>query len=233
MNRKLPAIVISDLKYPMNLGSIARTMSCSGYKELYLLRPCSEWNSMDAIKFSLFGRSILEAAKIIDSLEDIRSQDSVLLGFSRRIGKRRSNPLYLGELSDFTRRFNLGKQLFFVFGGESSGLSTKDLNLCDYTVSIEPELIDGSLSLPVAAAIVMHEFKKGFVAQNNSKKALDTDGHQASALIDRTKELLKKINFIDNKNQRRLMSKLKDIAKKLSVGEIRLLHTILGRIKEE
>ena len=31
-------IVVSDLKYPMNIGSVARTMSCSGYKELTLVR---------------------------------------------------------------------------------------------------------------------------------------------------------------------------------------------------
>ncbi|MFH1223362.1 MAG: TrmH family RNA methyltransferase [Pseudomonadota bacterium] len=74
-------IVVADLLYPMNIGSIARTMYCAGFKKLTLVRPCKKWNSMDAIKFSLFGRPILENAKVHKSLEEIRTMTPYFLVF--------------------------------------------------------------------------------------------------------------------------------------------------------
>lgn len=233
MKKNLPKITIVDLKYPMNIGSAARTMSCLGYKNLELVRPCKDWCGMDAIKFSLFGRSILEKAKVFGSLSETRNKGTVLFGFSRRIGKRRSNPLVLSELNDFINKFYPNKKISFVFGGESSGLNTDDLNACDHIVAIDKDIVDGSLSLPMAIAIVMYEHKKDLSVHLGVGKSNKKDEGQAGALLDKAKELLKKLRFIGNRDDRRVMAKIKDIIKKLSVNEVRLLHTILGRIKNK
>ena len=226
-------IVVSDLKYPMNIGSVARTMSCSGYKELTLVRPCSEWSSMDAVKFSLFGRDILESSKVVQDLEVIKGKKTVLFGFSRRIGKKRSYPIMLSGLYDFISRFYAYKEIKFVFGGESSGLTTEDLNICDHIVTIDPDVIGNSLSLPNAVAVVLYEYKRAYVyatkKQDKAVKKLDLG--QAGILNDNVRELLKKIEFIDKRDSKRVMAKIKDMIAKLSTSEIRLLHSILKRVK--
>ena len=120
-----------------------------------------------------------------------------------------------------------------MFGGESSGLNTDELNLCDHTVTIDKPILDGSLSLPVAVAVVMYEHKRSMLDAGHNIKSNIAEPGQAGALLDRTKELLKKIRFIGNRDDRRVMAKIKDIVKKLSVNEVRLLHTILARAGEE
>jgi len=226
-------IVVADLKYPMNIGSVVRTMSCSGYRSLTLVRPCSNWNSMDSIKFSLFGRDILDSSKIVTDLEYIRDKETVLFGFSRRIGKKRSYPIMLSGLYDFISRFHADKEIKFVFGGESSGLTTEDLNLCDHIVTIDPDVIGNSLSLPNAVAVVLYEYKRAYLhatkKQDKSVKKLDLG--QAGILNENVRELLKKIEFIDKRDSKRVMAKIKDMIAKLSTSEIRLLHSILKRVK--
>lgn len=233
MNIKDIEIIIADLKYPMNIGNVARIMSCSGYKKLTLVRPCKTWNNMEAIKFSLFGKEILDSAKIVDDLQLVKSKDAVLFGFSRRIGKKRSSPITLSGLWDFVSRFNVGKSIKLVFGGESSGLTTEDLNLCDHIVTIDQDVIGNSLSLPTAVAIALYEFKRSYVlsGQRVEKSSKKLDIGQAGMLHDNVRELLKNIEFIDNRDNKRVMAKIKDIINKLSTNEIRLLHSILKRVK--
>ncbi|MEI6079556.1 MAG: RNA methyltransferase [bacterium] len=226
-------IVIADLKYPMNLGNLARTMSCSGFKELTLVRPCKDWNSLESVKFALFGKDILSSAKVVNDLNDIKDKDSVLFGFSRRIGKKRSYPIMLSDLWEFISKFDNNKDIKFVFGGESAGLTTEDLTICDHIVTIDPDIINNSLSLPIAVAMVLYEFKRSHAlsGKKGQEKASRLDEGQSGVLYDNVRELLKKDKFIDNRDSRRVMAKIKNIINKLSTNEIRLLHSILKREK--
>jgi tRNA C32,U32 (ribose-2'-O)-methylase TrmJ len=170
---------------------------------------------------------------VFGALSETKDKGTVLFGFSRRIGKKRSNPLVLSELNYFINKFYPDKKISFVFGGESSGLSTDDLNTCDHIVTIDKDIVEGSLSLPMAITILMYEHKKGLSDHLGISTSRIKDEGQAGALLERTKELLKKMRFIGNRDDRRVMAKIKDIIKKLSVNEVRLLHTILGRIKNK
>lgn len=227
-------IVLVDPKYPMNIGNVTRTMACVGYKKLTLVRPCSDWNSLDSVKFSLFGKDILDNAKVFERIPEIKNKNSILFGFSRRIGRRRSYPLTLNELWDFVEKFGANKKIKFVFGGESAGLSTEDLALCDHIVTIDKAIIGNSLSLPTAVAMVLYEFKKAcvFFNKNVPPKPDGFDIGQAGVLNDKVRELLKKSGFIDNRDSKRVMAKIKEIIKKLSTSEIRLLHSILNNLEK-
>lgn len=223
-------IAVVDLKYPMNIGSVARTMSCSGYKKLHLVRPCEGWNSMDAVKYSLFGEKILLSAKTYDDLESLKGPNTVLFGFSRRIGKNRSHPFMLTELGENISRFYSKSRIVFVFGGESCGLSTQDLSLCDHIVTIDPEIVSNSLSLPCAAAMVLYEYRRYLLSSKSlDKKKLKLDEGQAGVLLGRVRDLLKEQGFIDNRDKKRVVSKLGNVIKRLSTSEVRLLHSIFKK----
>jgi TrmH family RNA methyltransferase len=224
------SVAVVDLKYPMNIGSVARTMSCSGYKSLNLVRPCPDWCNLDAIKYSLFGEPVLSSAEVFSSLEELKNKDTVLFGFSRRIGKNRSHPLLLTELGESIIKFHINKKIVLVFGGESSGLSTEDLSICDHIVTIDTDLVCNSLSLPCAAAMVLYEFKRSLVRLKPlEQKRLKLDEGQAGMLSDRVRELLNKQGFIDNRDRKRVMPKLNSIIKRLSTSEVRLLHSIFKK----
>jgi len=225
-------IVVVDLKYAMNIGSVARTMSCMGFSKLSLVRPCKTWNSMEAIKYSLFGKEVLDSAKIYDDLNEVKDKDSILFGFSRRIGKRRSYPVMLTELNSFIQKFSNKKKIKLVFGGESAGLSTQDLNVCDYIVTINKDIVNNSLSLPSAVVAGLYEVRRGqscSTAAKDTPKVSDSDSGEAGILLERVRELLMKSGFIDNKDEKRVVPRLGGVLKRFSLGEIRLVHSILKK----
>jgi len=229
-------IVVVDLKYAMNIGSVARTMSCMGFSSLSLVRPCKTWNSMEAIKYSLFGKNVLDSAKIYDDLNDIKSKDSILFGFSRRIGKRRSFPIMLTELGTFIQKFGNNKKIKLVFGGESAGLSTQDLILCDQIVTIDKDIVSNSLSLPSAVVAGLYEIRRSQSVGAACKETVKTSGAdsgEAGILLERIRELLMKSGFIDNKDKKRVIPRLGGVLKRLSLGEIRLVHSMIKKSKGE
>jgi tRNA/rRNA methyltransferase len=228
-------VVVVDLKYPMNIGNVARTMSCMGFSKLTLVRPCKVWNSsIDSVKYSLFGKEILDNAKVVDDLNDLKDKNSLFLGFSRRIGKRRSCPVMLTELWDFMQKFGGKKNIKLVFGGESAGLSTEDLRLCDQIVTIDKTIVNNSLSLPSAVVAGLYEVRR---MQTLSKKPKenqkDIDSGEAGVLLERVRDLLLNSGFIDNKDEKRVVPRLGAVLKRLSVGEIRLVHSMLKMSKRD
>ena len=229
-------IVVVDLKYAMNIGSVARTMSCMGFAKLSLVRPCKTWNSMEAIKYSLFGKSILDSATIYDDLSCVKDEDTILFGFSRRIGKRRSYPVMLTELGNFINKFGNKKKVKLVFGGESAGLSTEDLRICDHIVTIDKGIVNNSLSLPSAVVAGLYEVRRSSSSGSDDKKSskiTDVDNGEAGILLERVRELLMKSGFIDNKDEKRVVPRLGGMLKRLSTGEIRLVHSMLKKLKGE
>jgi len=225
-------IVVVDPKYPMNIGSLVRTMSCMGFSNLSLVRPCKTWSSMEAIKFSLFGKDILDNAKVFKDLNELKSSNSILFGFSRRIGRRRSFPVMLSELGEFMQKFGNKKTIKLVFGGESAGLSTEDLNICDHTVTIDKGIVNNSLSLPSAVAVVLYEVRRSLAADKACNvKTGPVDTGEAGVLLERVRELLMNSGFVDKRDQRRVVPRLGGVLKRLSLGEVRLIHSILKKFK--
>lgn len=227
-------IVLVDAKYSMNIGSVARTMACTGFDDLTLVRPKRDWKNMDAIKYSLFGSSVLDKVKTTNDLSELKSTDSLLLGFSRRIGRRRSYPIALTELSDFVLKFGFNKHIKLVFGGEAAGLSTEDINICDHIVTIDKHIVSNSLSLPMAVAMVLYEIKRSALLDKEAKNEKDLfNNGQYAELYKKIRESLMKSGFVDNRDKRRVIPRLGDILKRLSLPEVRLVHSIIKKLSGE
>jgi tRNA/rRNA methyltransferase len=225
-------IILVDSKYPMNIGSVARTMACMSYGRLNLVSPQCDHLVMDAVKFSLFGEDILRSATVFDDLSGLKNERSVLFGFSRRIGKHRRNPIALTELSGFINSLHSEKTLALVFGGESAGLSNEQLDLCDYVVTIDNDIVCNSLSVPQATALVMYELSRfPKILPTGVKEGRDAGTReQAAALSRNVRECLKSAGFIDNKDSKRVMVLIDRMLEKISLRDIRLLHAIIKRL---
>ena len=130
-------IAVVEPKYSMNIGSVARIMSCTGVDKLNVIRPLCDYKNPDARKFSLFGKDILFNATELNGLGELKNSGHMLFGFTRRLGKHRANPIKLTELGDFILKKGAVDKCTLVFGGESSGLSNEDIDCCDYIVHLQ------------------------------------------------------------------------------------------------
>jgi tRNA/rRNA methyltransferase len=132
-----------------NIGSIARCMKNFGAHQLILVRPCS----LDgAWKMAMHAADILENARIVDTLSDaIQGIDTVIATTSETSGVNREalTP------KDITVKGNIG----IVIGRESTGLTNKEIEQCDFVVSIPTVEEYSVLNAASACCILLYELQ--------------------------------------------------------------------------
>lgn len=131
-------IILVGASHPGNLGAICRSMLNYGFASLRLVNPVCSPDDIEARNRAKHAGRILDSCQVFDSLEDATSDCSLTVGTSgkREIGTKTTfrhfmYPWEFAErLEDFTESVSL------VFGEEGKGLSTDDLALCDFLVTL-------------------------------------------------------------------------------------------------
>jgi tRNA/rRNA methyltransferase len=86
------SIVFVEPRYSLNVGYVARITANFGFKELVLVYPkikigYAKIRSKEAAKYAAHGRYLLERARVVKSLRDIRRKKSVLIATTAITGK--------------------------------------------------------------------------------------------------------------------------------------------------
>ena len=131
-------IVLVGTSHPGNLGAICRTMLNHGFTNLRLVNPQCSVDDEEARNRAKHAGSILDSTEVFTDFESAVSDCSLVVGTS---GKREVGSKILfrhfvlpWEFSDKIRDFE-GK-VALVFGEEGKGLSTEDLEKCDYLLTL-------------------------------------------------------------------------------------------------
>ena len=165
-------VVLVECEYEENLGLIARAMKNFGLGQLLLVRPKADRDSGRAESRAMHAKEILRSAAIHPSLKSaLRSADfsaATTSVSSERAGKGRKaiTPKALAE-----RFKGSSARLALVFGRESSGLTNKELEECDFVVSIPAHGDYPALNVSHAAAVLFYE-----LSGNGKKQLFKTAG---------------------------------------------------------
>ena len=161
LSHDLISIVLVNPKRPSNIGSVARAMNCMGFYDLVLVQPRCQ---IDRYAFMLATGSadILEKARVFDSLSEALSGYGLVLGTTRRLGKRRHNFITARESADMIVSRYSNSRVAILFGPEDYGLSRAHLAMCQYLVSIPTDDGFGSLNLSQAVMILCYELFLAF-----------------------------------------------------------------------
>ena len=131
-------IILIGTSHPGNLGAICRSMLNYGYDKLRLVNPTCDVNDIEARNRAKHAGRILENCQIFNSLEDSVIDCSLVIGTSgkREVGSKTvfRHFTYPWELSNRIEEFT-GK-IALVFGEEGKGMSTEDLDKCDFLVTL-------------------------------------------------------------------------------------------------
>ncbi|MAV44148.1 MAG: hypothetical protein CMA30_06700 [Euryarchaeota archaeon] len=131
-------IILIGTSHPGNLGAICRSMLNYGFDKLRLVNPICDVDDVEARNRAKHAGQILENCQIFNSLEDCVNDCSLVIGTSgkREVGSKTvfRHFTYPWELSnrieDFTGKIGL------IFGEEGKGMSTEDLDKCDFLVTL-------------------------------------------------------------------------------------------------
>ena len=131
-------IVLVGINHPGNLGAICRTMLNHGFDKLSMVNPNCSPDDEEARNRAKHSGRILDTARIYDSLEDAVSDSSLVIGTSgkREVGSKvlKRHFVLPWEFAEMVRDFD-GK-VSLIFGEEGKGLSTEDLDRCDFLLTL-------------------------------------------------------------------------------------------------
>ena len=131
-------IVLVGINHPGNLGAVCRTMLNHGFDKLSLVNPNCSPDDEEARNRAKHSGRILDTTRIYNSLDDAASESSLVIGTSgkREVGSKvlKRHFILPWEFAEMLRDFD-GK-VSLIFGEEGKGLSTNDLDRCDFLLTL-------------------------------------------------------------------------------------------------
>ena len=229
-------VVLVNTSHPGNIGGAARAMKNMGLSELVLVDP-ERFPDPDAVSRASGADDVLANARIVATLEEAIADCSLVLGTSARdrripwpvLDPRESADKVLDQLEQLP-----DAQIALVFGREDSGLTTDELQRCQYHVHI-PSMPDfSSLNLAAAVQVLAYELRM----QGLQREGAPTKMHKVETtavfneipatageleqFYQHLEQVLVEIGFHDPQKPRQLMPRLRRLYGRVHLNRIRL-----------
>lgn len=180
-------ITLVKTKTSANIGSVARAMNCMGFKKLALISPRCQIDR-DSFSLAVGSDDILKNAEISFDFKDFLSNFSLIVGTTKKTGKKRMNFTTPEIFSKEILTKHLNSKIAILFGAEDYGLSMSELKECGHLIYIPVSEEFGSLNLSQAVMVLCYEMRKSLENvdfKNNSQKASADDMERLSKIIDK------------------------------------------------
>ncbi|MCL2161933.1 MAG: RNA methyltransferase [Betaproteobacteria bacterium] len=231
-------VVLSRPSHPGNIGAAARAMKTMGLTRLWLVSPASFPDPVAEVRAS-GARDVLDAARVVDSLQEALSGTVLAAALSARrrdLSLARLAPHAAAtELVQWSR--NTGGEVALVFGNEASGLSNEELGLCALPVTIPTDSAYVSLNLGAAVQLMCYELRLAAMGQRDTASPLPAEPLPEPATHEEIENFFTHLNssivasgFLDPAKPRRLMPRLRRLfgRVRLEKEEIAILRGILS-----
>lgn len=248
-------IILVDTSHPGNIGATARAMKNMQLSNLSLVNP-KYFPHVDATARAAGADDLLENAQIYPSLEAALSGSKVIFGTSARnrsLSLPKSDPRQAAQI---IIQESQNHQVAIVFGRENNGLSNEELEMCNHHLYIPSNPDFSSLNIASAVQLICYEIQMNNIYNEESKHNTpnmvkesslrapfaprndDISDDPASAeqmhlFYEHLQETLALIKFLDLKNPRRVLSRLKLLFNRARVQtkELNILRGILSTIQ--
>ena len=229
-------IVLVEPSHPGNIGGAARAMKTMGLCDLALVRPKrfpdpqAEWRAASAV-------DVLDAARVVDRLDDAIADCGLLAGTSAR---SRRIPWPTLEVADFAARVAGdglgGKPAAILFGREASGLTNDELRRCNWHVVIPADPAYSSLNLAMAVQVVCYELRKALHAAEPPAPGWDrplASVAQMAGFYEHLERVLVDIEFQTANTPQQAMTRLRRLFGRIGVDEteVAILRGVLTHVE--
>lgn len=222
-------VVLVEPKGEENIGAVCRVMANFGINSLALVNPRCQYLSDNVKKYSLKAFSVVENAKIYDSLEKALAESQISIALSRRSGARRKRDMTLREAPEYLSGYG-DADISLVFGREESGLTNDEANLCDQICSVVTSDDFPSLNLSHAVALTLYELSREISKDKLSKPARKDE---FNGMIEQIFLTLDHLHFFTNQSPQIIRNFIKKILSraKLDGSETEIIKNIFKSIK--
>jgi TrmH family RNA methyltransferase len=242
--------VLVEPKESGNIGASARAMKNMGFKNLCLVNPPKEMSD-EGRWFARNAHDVLDAAEVYCSVEEAIRDKALVVGTTRRKGKRRG--VILPVEKGVTRICDIAadNKVAVLFGREARGLFNEEVEECGFMLNIPSSKIQPSLNLAQAVLLTAYELSKcgygpedagrdiGKKKLNNWSLKGDLAGHgEVDPLYARISLVLELLDYIprgDRNLSKKIITNLKHFIGRagLTEWELNMLHGICTQIEKK
>jgi len=227
-------VVLVEPQGALNIGSICRVMMNFGFADLRLVNPRADHLSKQARDMAVNARDLLRKAGMFGTLADALADCSLCLGTTRRFGKYRQDFLEPHEIAPLLARHGSTVQTALVFGREDSGLTTAELDLCQFFVTIATDPALPSLNLAQAVTICLYELSRGCPIQQTgpSGETEPADSRTLESMFQHMRRTLSEAEYLDPQNPDHILRTFRRIFGRagLDQREVRIIQGLWSRI---
>ena len=143
-----------------NIGASARALKNLGFSRLELISP-AKFPSEEAGWFAHGAEDILARAKVYSELTAALHDKSVVIGTTRRPGKKRGLVYPVREAVKRIRDLSKHNRIALLFGREDRGLTNEETAACSFMIRIPASPEHPSFNLAQAVLLIAYELSYG------------------------------------------------------------------------
>ena len=228
------SFILVEPKEQGNIGASARAMKNMGFTNLELVYP-GYFFASEAKQMACQGVEILEKARIHERLEDALVDKNLIVGTTRRLGKRRGLIIPLEDSVKTIITSAKKNKVAILFGRERIGLTNQEVEKCGFLITIPADPSSSSLNLAQSVLLVAYEL---------SRKTYKTEvpalvkHEELDLLYKKIKSALELLEYIprgDRDLEKKIMRNLKHLIGRagLTDWELKMLHGICSQIERK
>tara|TARA_R110001592_G_scaffold188094_1_gene433086 strand:+ start:6677 stop:7456 length:780 start_codon:yes stop_codon:yes gene_type:complete len=236
-------VVLVNTSHPGNIGGAARAMKNMGLTRLVLVEP-RRFPDQNAGARAAGADDVLAGAVVVDTLEEAIADCVLVLGTSARdrripwpvVDPREAAHKILDQLAELP-----DAQVALVFGREDAGLTSDELQRCQFHVHIPSNPDFSSLNLAAAVQVVAYELRMlalqrqslptsvQKVETSSTANEMPTTADDMEQYFAHLERVLVEIGFLDPHQPRHLMPRLRRLYGRIRVNrmEMNILRGIL------
>ena len=154
-----PAVILDRPQMGENIGACARAMMNCGLTDLRLVRPRDGWPNPAATAMAANAESILENARVFDSVADATADLTHLYATTARERDQVKRVLTARAFgSEAVAKASQGAQVGVLFGKEATGLENDDIARSSAVIRVPLNPENTSLNLGQACLLIGYEW---------------------------------------------------------------------------
>ena len=151
--------VLVEPDEPGNIGASARAIKNMGFTNLSLVKPPAVMTE-EGRWFARNANDVLDSAEVFASVDEAIRNKAIVVGTTRRTGKRRGAILPVEKGTARIREVAENNKVAVLFGREARGLLNDEVDECGFMIRIPSSEIQPSLNLSQAVLIIAYELSK-------------------------------------------------------------------------
>ena len=222
MNLKNIRIVLVNTSHPGNIGAAARAMKNMCLDRLYLVEP-KAFPHEEATARATGASDLLEQAVVCASLEEAVADCHMVVGASARRRHIAWPEVDPRRCADQVFQHGSEEEVAIVFGREKTGLTNKELDLCQHLVHIPCNADYSSLNVAAAVQVICYELHmrslEGREADVGREDSLAASS-EMEGMYAHIERALVRIGFIDPENPKLVMRRLRRLFNRSAMEQV-------------